>query len=87
MLKKFTVQTYEVVRNPDPKSPPVMYGGQAIPKDMVPKQKESFDIHARNHDHARKLVRDEFKKKKRSVRSVSFAANDKVQIIVYVFKE
>ena len=86
-MKQFTVDVYEVLKNPDLKSRPVMYNGNVVPQDVVPKRLRSFSLKARNHDHARAEARDWFRRAKRVVRSLSFSSIDQNTLIAYVLKE
>ena len=84
---KFTVKLFEVAKDPDLKSPAVKHNGRVMPQDLVPNELRGFPIAARNHDVARKLAREKLTEMKRTVRSISFDALHRNQILAYVFKE
>lgn len=84
---KFTVEVYEVKRNPDPRSKPVLHKGELVPSDTVPKRVSSFDVIGSNHDRVMATAKSELRKRGLTVRSMSIVAIERAKIVAYVFKE
>ena len=73
-------------RNPDMTSERVRVGHRVVPKDSIPVPQPTFCVAAPNHDRAREKVKEEVVKRGFEVANISFSAEHKHQIIVYVFK-